>query len=194
MTEGEAPRVASPTLATGAVGIIYDRAVLGGVMSDLQAKAYRVAAFDCRRWANPLAAGQALGTALGMPESLPRTLPVVGAYLQELARSDEPYGDTRLRMAVVLGVFDDFLSRNADALAPDEPRQASRMAHCSSTASSCSCSRTTRTGGRRRATMTIASRQVASLWTRAKPERALTAVLPREPPSATRARTTPDRP
>lgn len=130
MTEGEAPRPASPTLATGAVGIVYDRAVLGGIMSDLAAKSYRVAAFDCRRWANPLAAGQALGTALGMPESLPRTLPVVGSFLQELARSDEPYGDLRLRMAVVLGVFDDFLTRNrADALLLlDELGQASRMA------------------------------------------------------------------
>ena len=174
MTEGEAPRAASPTLATGAVGIIYDRAVLGGVMSDLQAKAYRVAAFDCRRWTNPLAAGQALGTALGMPESLPRTLPVVGAYLQELARSDEPYGDLRLRMAVVLGVFDDFLARHrADALALlDELGQASRMAQLF----------------QHRVlvlvqsddpglevvavpTITIASRQAfrSSLWTRAKP-------------------------
>jgi hypothetical protein len=130
MTEGEAPRPASPTLATGAVGIIYDRAVLGAALSDLHAKAYRVAAFDCRRWSNPLAAGQELGATLGMPESLPRTIPVVGSYLQELARSDAPFGDLRLRMAVVLGVFDDFLVRQrADALVLlDELGQASRMA------------------------------------------------------------------
>lgn len=130
MTEGEAPRPASPTLATGAVGIIYDRAVLGAALSDLQAKSYRVAAFDCRRWSNPLAAGQELGTALGMPESLPRTILSVGNYLEELARSDAPFGDLRLRMAVVLGVYDDFLSRHrADALVLlDELAQASRMA------------------------------------------------------------------
>ena len=130
MTEGEAPRPASPTLATGAVGIIYDRAVLGAAMNDLQAKSYRVAAFDCRRWSNPLAAGQELGTTLGMPESLPRTIPVVGSYLQELARGDSPFGDLRLRMVVVLGVFDDFLRRHrADALVLlDELGQASRMA------------------------------------------------------------------
>ena len=54
MTEGEAPRPALPTLATGAVGIIYDRAVLGAALSDLRAKAYRVVAFDCRRWSNPV--------------------------------------------------------------------------------------------------------------------------------------------
>jgi hypothetical protein len=130
MTEGEPPRPASPTLATGAVGIIYDRAVLGAAMSDLRAKAYRVAAVDCRRWSNPLTAGQELGTAVGMPESLPRTIPVVGSYLQELARADNPFGDMRLRMAVVLGVFDDFLARHrADALVLlDELGQASRMA------------------------------------------------------------------
>jgi len=130
MAEGEAPRPASPTLATGAVGIIYDRAVLGAAISDLNAKSYRVAAFDCRRWENPLGAGQELGAALGMPESLPRTIPVVGNYIQELARSDSPFGDLRLRMAVVLGVFDDFLGRHrAEALLLlDELGQASRMA------------------------------------------------------------------
>ena len=130
MTEGAAPRPASPTLATGAVGIIYDRAVLGAALSDLEAKAYRVVAFDCRRWVNPLTAGQELGAALGMPESLPRTIPVVGTYLEEVARSDEPFGDPRLRLAVVLGFFDDFLSRyRADALVLlDELGQASRMA------------------------------------------------------------------
>jgi len=32
MTEGEAPRAASPTLATGGVGIFYDRAVLGAAL------------------------------------------------------------------------------------------------------------------------------------------------------------------
>jgi len=130
MTEGDVPRAASPTLATGAVGIIHDRTVLGAAMSDLQAKAYRIAAFDCRRWSNPLEAGQELGAALGMPESLPRTIPVVGSYLEELARSDAPFGDLRLRMAVVLGVFDDFLARHrADALVLlDELGQASRMA------------------------------------------------------------------
>ncbi|HET7725080.1 MAG TPA: hypothetical protein VFK68_10610 [Propionibacteriaceae bacterium] len=130
MAEGDAPRPATPTLATGAVGIVYDRAVLGAALNDLRARDYRVAAFDCRRWSNPLEAGQELGAALGMPESLPRTIPVVGQYLQELARSDEPFGDLRLRMAVVLGVFDDFLSRHrADALVLlDELAQASRMA------------------------------------------------------------------
>lgn len=129
MTEGQAPRPASPTLATGAVGIIYDRTVLGAALNDLNARAYRVAAFDCRRWSNPLTAGQELGAALGMPESLPRTIPVVGNYIQELARSDAPFGDQRLRMAVVLGVYDDFLSRHrADALMLlDELGQASRM-------------------------------------------------------------------
>jgi hypothetical protein len=91
------------------VGIIYDRAVLGAALSDLEAKAYRVVAFDCRRWVNPLTAGQELGAALGMPESLPRTIPAVGTYLEELARSDAPFGDLRLRLAVVLGVFDDFV-------------------------------------------------------------------------------------
>jgi hypothetical protein len=130
MTDPDAPRPTSPTLATGAVGIIYDRAVLGAAMNDLQAKAYRVAAFDCRRWSNPLAAGQELGMAFGMPESLPRTIPVVGNYMEEIARSDSPFGDLRLRMAVVLGVFDDFLRRHrADALMLlDELGQASRMA------------------------------------------------------------------
>ena len=130
MTDPATPRPASLTLATGAVGIIYDRAVLGAALGDLNAKAYRVAAFDCRRWSNPLAAGQELGATLGMPESMPRTIPVVGSYLQELARSDAPFGDLRLRMAVVLGVFDDFLGRHrADALVLlDELGQASRMA------------------------------------------------------------------
>jgi hypothetical protein len=54
----------------------------------------------------------------------------VGNYLEELARSDAPFGDLRLRMAVVLGVYDDFLSRHrADALVLlDELAQASRMA------------------------------------------------------------------
>ena len=130
MTEDQAPRAASPTLATGAVGIVYDRAVLGGVLNDLQVKAYRVAAFDCRRWADPLAAGQELGAALGMPESLPRTIPVIASFLEELARSDSPYGDLRLRMAVILGVFDDFLARHrAEALnLLDALGQASRQA------------------------------------------------------------------
>jgi hypothetical protein len=130
MTEGEVPRAVSPTLATGAVGIIYDRAVLGAAMSDLQARDYRVMAFDCRRWSNPLTAGQELGAAFEMPESLPRTIPVVGSYLEELARSDAPFGDHSLRLAVVLGVFDDFVKRQrADALVLlDELGQASRMA------------------------------------------------------------------
>ncbi|MHB1011208.1 MAG: hypothetical protein ACYC1E_18750 [Propionibacteriaceae bacterium] len=130
MTEGEVPRPATPALATGAVGIVYDRTVLGAALNDLRARDYRIAAFDCRRWSNPLEAGQELGNALGMPESLPRTIPVVGSYVQELARSDEPFGDLRLRMAVVLGVFDDFLGRHrADALVLlDELAQASRMA------------------------------------------------------------------
>jgi hypothetical protein len=129
MTEGEAPRAASPTLATGGVGIFYDRAVLGAALNDLRARDYRVVAFDCRRWENPLAAGQEVGAALGMPESLARTIPVVGTYLEELARSDAPFGDLRLRLAVVLGVFDDFLSRyRADALVLlDELAQAARM-------------------------------------------------------------------
>jgi len=129
MTEGEAPRAASPTLATGAVGIFYDRAVLGAALADLRARDYRVVAFDCRRWVNALAAGQELGAALGMPESLPRTIPVVGTYLEELARSDAPFGDLRLRLAVVLGVFDDFVTRHrADALVLlDEFAQAARM-------------------------------------------------------------------
>ena len=81
MTEGGAPRAASPTLATGAVGIIYDRAVLGGVMSDLQAKAYRVAAFDCRRWANPLAAIAIWISASKwiIPASIARSLPTAAS-------------------------------------------------------------------------------------------------------------------
>lgn len=118
------------TLATGAVGIVYDRAVLGSALSDLQARAYRVAAFDCRRWSDPLIAGQEIGAAVGMPDSLPRTLPTVGSYLQELARSDAPFGDLRLRMVLVLGVFDDFLARyRAEALQLlDELGQASRLA------------------------------------------------------------------
>lgn len=131
MIEFVAQRAPSPTLATGAVGMIYDRTVLGAVMGDLAAKDYRVAAFDTRRWTNPLAVGQDLGAALGMPESLPRTLPVVGSYLQELARSDEPYGDPCLRLVVVLGVFDDFLARHRATalLLLDELGQAARMAH-----------------------------------------------------------------
>jgi hypothetical protein len=130
MTEGEAPRPALPTLATGAVGIIYDRAVLGAALTDLRARDYRVAAFDCRRWVNALAAGQELGAALGMPESLPRTIAVVGNYLEEVGRSDAPFGDPHLHLAVVLGVFDDFVTRHrADALVLlDELGQASRMA------------------------------------------------------------------
>jgi hypothetical protein len=109
-----------------------------------------------------------------MPESLPRTLPVVGAYLQELARSDEPYGDLRLRMAVVLGVFDDFLARHrADALLLlDELGQASRMAQLfqhrvlvlvQSDDPDLAIVAVP--------TMTVTSRQAfrSSLWTRAKP-------------------------
>ncbi len=117
-------------LARGALGLVYDREVLGKVLSDLRAKGYRLATFDCRKWETPLAGAQEMATTLVLPESMPRTLEMVGAWLSELAHSDAPYGDERLRLAVVLGVFDDFAARHrAEALLlVDQLGQASRMA------------------------------------------------------------------
>ncbi len=112
------------------MALVYERRVLGSVLTDLKAKAYRIAALDCRKWQTPIGAAHELAQALAMPVSLPRTMDMVGTWLGELARSDAPYGDERLRLALVLGVYDDFMSRyRPEALSfLDQLAQASRMA------------------------------------------------------------------
>ncbi len=123
---GANPRAA---LVRGALGIVLDRAVLGQILSDLRARNYRVAAFDCRPW-DPTSAADQLAEVLAMPPSLPRNLSTVGSWLSELARTDNPYGEPVLRLALVLGVYDDFLSRHRpEALSLlDAIAQATRMA------------------------------------------------------------------
>ena len=124
------PSVTPASLARGAVALVHERRVLGSVLTDLKARSYRIAAFDCRKWQTPLDAGPELAQGLAMPVSLPRTMDTVGTWLSELGRSDAPYGDERLRMALVLGVYDDFMSRHRpEALSLlDQLAQASRMA------------------------------------------------------------------
>lgn len=114
----------------GRVAAVGDRALLGEILGQLNVRRYRVAAFDCRRWTGPAVMVAELAEAFEVPDYYPRTLAAVLDHLTDLARSDTPMGEERLRLAVVLGVFDSFLAEHrASALSlVDGLAQASRMA------------------------------------------------------------------